>query len=228
MPYNFPLLVDIGKLRSLQKKIYSPAVLTIPDLECMTSRMQDFTLSHAKLNTQFSVEHHIALTEFPASTGTTDLMSRVSTHSEMRVEALGEDHFTSRELSPALRHLLNDSCRLLEPTISFLAAKFPGQRPPRSNESLNRYIIGLQQNQCSLPFDAQFILEIYEVWNDYKHRQTSSLYATSWKYESGSLVKAKLGLPVLNVSIQALGDLDIDTFANQTCEKLLEYLDFVI
>lgn len=217
---------NLQGLIDIQTKLNTTPAVQMPELEGMFHRVQDFTLSHANLMTQFVNEYMIAHVEFPRSKDTDELMSNVSKeHKKMQVHSLGKDHFTSRELSPALRHFVNDSCRLLEPTLPLLTAKFPDVSTTRS---IGSYIEKLITANKSLPFDSQFIIELYEVWNDYKHRETTGFHATSWRYEKNKVTSPQLGLPKLNKPINKLKDLDVDKFVHHVDVVILSYVDFVI
>ena len=213
---------NLQGLVDLQTTLNTPPAIQVPELDGMFHRVQDFTLSHANLMTQFVDEYMIAHTEFPRSKDTDTLMSNVSKHYEkMQVHSLGKDHFMSRELSPALRHFVNDSCRLLEPTLPLLAKKYSDVTATRS---LGSYIEKLLTAGKTLAFDGQFIVELYELWNDYKHRETTGLHASPWKYEAGKVVNPKLALPKLTKPIQKLKDIDVDNFVYGVDSKILEFV----
>jgi hypothetical protein len=217
--------IDLQSLRDIQTKLNSGPAVFMPELDGMLHRVQDFSMSHGNLLEQFRDEFLIASIEFPKSKDTDTLMSNVSKHKEMRVYSLGSNHFTSWELAPALRHFINDSCRLLEPMTPLLAAKFQDVKPTRS---LNSYIDRLILANKSLGFDSQFITELYEVWNDYKHRETRGLQTTPWKYESGAVINAKPIFPHLKKPTPKLENLDIDQLVYRTDNKILDFLNYLI
>ena len=123
--------------------------------------------------------------------------------------------------------LVNDSCRLLEPTTSLLKAKFP-DIPSHNNESLGAFLQKVVDANTSLNFNAQLIIELYEVWNDYKHRSTKGLHATGWSYETNIIKKPELALPALNVNISELKNIEVDEFFKKLNKVFLDYLNFVI
>lgn len=217
---------NLQGLIDIQTKLNTQPAVQMPEMEGMFHRVQDFTLSHANLMTQFVNEYMVAHIEFPRAKDIDELMGNVSKeYKKMQVYSLGEDHFTSRELSPALRHFVNDSCRLLEPMLPILAAKFSDVRVTRSAGS---YIEKLMVAGKNLPFDTQYLVELYEVWNDYKHRETTGLHVTPWKYESGEVISPQLALPRLNKPIQKLNNLDVDQFVYGVDAKILQFLNFLI
>lgn len=190
----------------------------------MFHRGQDFTQSHAQLNVIFAKEFKEATVIFPKSDTAEKLHGNLVIN--LDVYSSGKNHFTTNDLSPALRHFINDTCRLLEPLSLVLAEKYPDVVPGRT-ESLNSYLKKLQDSSKTLGFDVDFIIELYEVWNDYKHRNTKGAYATPWKYENGIVVKPQLELPPLNITTVKLDSLNIDTFQNETSKKVLELLNFI-
>ncbi len=215
----------VATLIDIQSKIYRPPLLTHNKLDGIFYRGQDFTQSHAQLNETFFNEYRVANVAFPKSKSADELHGNVA--NEFQIHSSGLDHFTTVNLSPALRHFINDSCRLLEPFTAVLAEMYNDVVLGRT-ESLNSYARKLQAANKPLKFDVDFILELYEVWNDYKHRGTAGVYATPWKYESGKIVKPKVGLPALTIPIKKLIDMDVDEFQNQASLKMLGLLDFVI
>ena len=217
---------NLQGLMDIQRKLNTPPAIQMPELEGMFHRVQDFTLSHSNLMTQFVNEYMVAHVEFPRSKDADELMGNVSKeYKKMQVYSLGKDHFTSRELSPALRHFVNDSCRLLEPLLPLLAAKFPDAATTRS---VGSYIEKLVTAGKSLPFDAQYLIELYEVWNDYKHRETTGLHATAWEFEFGKVISPQLALPRLNKQIKKLNNLDVDQFVYGVDTKILQFLNFLV
>jgi len=195
------------------------------ELEGMFYRVQDFSQSYATLNEQFFLEFRVAQATFPKSNGADELHSNLA--NELRLHSSGANHFTTYALSPAVRHFVNDSCRLLEPLTPVLALKYPNI-VPRATESLNSYIEKLIASGQPLPFDAQFVIELYEVWNDYKHRGTNGLHASPWSYDSQEVIKPKLSLPKLKVAPIKLSDIEIDELTRLVTEKILELLDFAL
>jgi hypothetical protein len=188
-------------------------------------RVQDFSQSYAQLTTQFVEEYSTAWSVFPTSKSVDELHSAVS--SRLRPYSTGKNHFTTYDLSPLLRHYVNDSCRLLEPTTSLLKAKFP-DIPSHNNESLGAFLQKVVDANTSLNFNAQLIIELYEVWNDYKHRSTKGLHATGWSYETNIIKKPELALPALNVNISELKNIEVDEFFKKLNKVFLDYLNFVI
>ena len=76
----------------------------MPELEGIFHRVQDFTLSHANLMTQFVNEYMIARIELPRSKDKdadclmSNVSKRIAEERTIEIYSLGKDHFTSREL----------------------------------------------------------------------------------------------------------------------------------
>lgn len=99
--------------------------------------------------------------------------------------------FATRELGSALRHYINDYCRILEPLVKLMAEKLSVNGMDRRNEhyvSFNNYIERLERENIKLPFDSIFIKNIYSIWNDYKHSDSMGPSATEWSFSREKLV----------------------------------------
>lgn len=217
--------IDLSALRDIQTKLYTPPVINHAKLDGIFYKGQDFTQSHAQLNEVFFNEYKEANEVFPKSCTADELHSNLS--SKIRVHSSGKDHFTTFNLSPSLRHFINDTCRLLEPFTPLLADTFSNVTLGRT-EALSSYITKLLSNGKTLNFDTDYILELYEVWNDYKHRGTKGVHATAWRFEGNKVIKPTLGLPILSKPIRKLKGLEVDEFQNKTSAAVLEFLNFVI
>lgn len=223
---SFSYSIDLQGLRDVQTKINTPPVAVLPELDGMFYRGQDFTQSHANLNEQFFAEYRAANAVLPKAKDADEVHGSIP--SVIRISSSGKDHFTTFSLSPALRHFVNDSCRLLEPFTPLLASKYP-EIKLRRRQNFDSYIKDLLNAGNNPSFDSNFIIELYEIWNDYKHRQTRGLQVSPWKYEEGKVIKAKLQTPSeLDIHLPILKDMEIDEFVNQTTRKILDVLNFVI
>lgn len=210
----------------VQTKLNTLPAAQLDRLEGMFYRVQDFTESHANLNQLFSDEYRVALDILPKSKTADELHSNIA-KLKIRPWTTGKNHFTTYNMAPTLRHFLNDSCRLIEPTKHLLFSKF-SDIGARRNESVDTYVKKLVEADKTLVFDADYIIQLYELWNDYKHRRTQGLHTTAWKFESSKIVKPALALPPLNIEVTKLNNLEVDKFVNLTTEKILEYLNFII
>jgi spore germination protein YaaH len=132
-------------------------------------RVQDFSTSHSVVVTQFVDEYRIANDIMPRAKTTDELHSLVCSMTTPYIT--GENHFTTALLSPALRHYLNDACRLLDPYAELFALKF-SDVTLRKKDSLSLTMQDIRAVKTLGEIDLDFLIELYDVWNDYKHRQT--------------------------------------------------------
>lgn len=216
------------ELMTLQGRIMKPAVLTEPLLQGMVYREQDFTRSHAILNNQFATEYMIAVEGFSSHSDMDGLMNYVTNqlhlHDSGRIYTLGRDGFTTDSLAPALRHFLNDSCRLLEPLTPFMT-KLTGSVKIDNKNSLISYIGASVENGMAT-FDAPYITELYELWNDYKHRNTGGLGVSGWARTTTGVGSPRLVLP--NDSFKLLNDMAVSDFVVTTTSKIDELISILI
>lgn len=220
---NASRTIDISKLVDIQTKLRTAPIANHPHLDGIFYRGQDFSRAHAHLNETFFNEFRQAGIAFPESKNADELHSALA--GPIEVYSSGKDHFTTRNLSPALRHFINDSCRLLEPFTVLFGQEFRDVQLGK-HESLNSYLKKLQTHNKVLSFDADFILDLYEVWNDYKHRSTSGVHVTAWRYANNKILKPTLILPT-GLPVSGLRGIEVDEFQNQTSSKILDLLNFV-
>lgn len=210
----------LGDIKTL---INTPPLINILELDGMFWRCEDFSQSYANLTQQYMVELKLANTAFPNSKNTNELHSHVA--NSTRPNITGDNHFTTYILSPYLRHFLNDTCRLLEPTTSHFVRKHPELKFFKT-KSLNLYISDLHKNQTLFPFDSLFVAELYKLWNDYKHRTTKGLSATPWRYVNQQVVEPSLELSEIDGEFNGLNNLTIAKFVQKTNETILAYLKY--
>lgn len=220
---SFSYSINHKTLNDIKILINTPSLVSVKELDGMFWRGEDFSQSYANLTQQYMGEFKLANVAFPNSKSTDELHTYVA--NDTRPSSTGDDHFTTYTLSPYLRHFLNDTCRLLEPTTSHFARKHPELKFVEK-KSLNSYISDLHKNQTLLPFDSHFIAELYELWNDYKHRTTKGLHATPWRYISLQVIEPKLGLSEIGYRFKKLDKLTIDEFVKETNETILAYLKY--
>lgn len=190
------------------------------------SRVQDYSQSYSELINLLVEEEKIAEESLPKAKTTDELHDMVT--AKLRPHTTGKDHFSTWYASPALRHFLNDSCRLLEPHTPLFVGKFSGVKFS-NQKSLGLCISDLlkQKHQVN-DLDLSALSEIYEVWNDYKHRDTNGLSAGSWTLREGIVHRPKLNLPTsLKITYIELKDLDIFEFIEKVNRTILGFLHFV-
>lgn len=219
------IVKDYRPLRSIETKLLTAPIITHPRLEGVFYRAQDFTRSYGQLSRVLMDEEKAAQAEFPISHTQDELHGNLAKH-EIRLHSSGENHFTTYDLSPVLRHFINDSCRILEPLVVILAEKNPDHKLG-NRQSLDSYITRLGEKDIKLDFDTDFIVELYEIWNDYKHRTTKGVLAGGWQYEKGEIIKPKIILPKINVSNSQLNNIEVEKFQEVVCIKVLEFLNYL-
>lgn len=192
--------------------------------EGMFFRVQDFSNSYAELITQYMDELKIADEVFPLAESTDELHGLISART--RPYSTSRNNFQTALLSPALRHYLNDACRLLEPYTELFLDKFVDFKFTHRN-SLSASIKELREKNMLHDLDSEYIIEIYDVWNDYKHRSTTGLHAGSWKYEDSVVIKPTLILPKSTQKYEKLSRLNVYEFVEETNKAILDFLKFI-
>lgn len=168
------------------------------ELKGIFFRREDFESSTKQLMGQLHTEHLLASKFVERGYGTDDFKkqaekSHVRLHMHS-VSGVGVSSFDTYDLSPLLRHFLNDYCRILEPIVKLLARKHPAvsaqnARRPAELISFNRYIKKLNDAGIRTPLDYDYFVSLYgELWNDYKHAESSGVQAGGWVSDGGQLL----------------------------------------
>lgn len=227
------LLLDvISKLRGVNKhpahKIFG-----------MFFRSGDLESSYHHVSSAFTAEAGLALEyigkNFESEKFREDASKRhvalSSYHSGKGWDQAGDTmiSFDSRELSPLLRHYINDYCRVLEPLVSLMAEKHPDvdayDRSKVHFISFNSYVKRLEKRNMLLPFDSQFIKSFYdELWNDYKHSSSPGPKASGWTINSSTIVSSPRVISHNNKYFQ---DMKVEEFLNKSLIELNTVLDYL-
>jgi len=222
---SFSYSVDRSYLIYIQTKLNTPPATDYEELDGMFYRTQDFSESYGRLTSEFVNEYSVAWNILPRAKSIDELHGYIA--EKLRPHSTGKNHFATYTLSPSLRHYLNDACRLLEPTAPLLKAKFPGI-DTYDNESVGPFLYKVMKAGIQPTFNAQFIYELYEAWNDYKHRNTTGLNVTSWVYKNNIIIRPLLALPKTKIEFVELKDMPVDDFFINLNKVFRDYLDFVI
>lgn len=192
-------------------------------------RVMDFSQSRATLVDTFKDEYLAAHVEMPKARSGDKLHGALSQRLRLNESAFNNNRceFSTRDLSPAVRHFMNDACRILEPLRDVLATQYPAVKIGKK-EALNSYLDKLSQAGIQLDFDSHYITELYELWNDYKHRDTKGLHATRWRYENGKIHKPKLAPPATEKTLKMLSGIEVDMFEEKTVAVLLKFAQSVL
>lgn len=154
-------------------------------LDGMFFRRQDFEFSAIELMQKLSAEYIVATTFAKDGYNKDDFLQALK-KSKIRSHMHTNSSFDTYDLSPALRHFLNDYCRILEPLVKLVQLKHPSvsaQNTRRDGEMIpfNSYIKSLDRARITTTFDHTFFIKIYdELWNDYKHAESSGVQASGW------------------------------------------------
>lgn len=222
---SFSYSVNRKDLIDIQTKLNTLPATQSKELDGMFYRIQDFSESYGRLTTEFVNEYSVAWNILPRAKSIDELHGYVA--EKLRPHTTGENHFITYTLSPLLRHYLNDACRLLEPTAPLLKAKFPNIET-YDNESVGPFLCKAMESGVHLEFNAQFIYELYELWNDYKHRNTRGLHVTSWVYKDNTILRPQLALPKARIEFVELKNMPVDDFFIKLNKVFLGYFNFVI
>lgn len=167
------------------------------NLKGMFFRREDFESSTKQLMKQLHAERLLALKFAEKGYGGDEFRSaaqkdsvRLHMHS---ANSIGTSGFDTYDLSPALRHFLNDYCRILEPLVKLLAQKHAdisaqNLRRPSELISFNTYLKKLNSESIVTPLDYDYFVNLYdELWNDYKHAESAGVQAGGWSSDGKSI-----------------------------------------
>ncbi len=167
-------------------------------LKGMFIRRQDFESSTKQVMQELSKERLLAL-KLLQRTYDNDTFRNEAEKCGVRLHShsmsnTGNRGFDTYDLSPAVRHFLNDYCRVLEPLVKLLAQKHPSvsaqnTRKPTETVSFNAYLKRLDTHGISTPLDHTYFIKMYdELWNDYKHAESSGVQAGAWVCDSETIL----------------------------------------
>lgn len=187
---SFSVITDYRVLNEITGKLNGANKHPAGRLNGMFFRRQDFESSAKQLMQQMSRERKLAVEFAEKGYGDDDFVAAardngVRTYTRSKSSA-GDSSFNTYDLSPALRHFLNDYCRILEPLVKLLALKHvsvSAQDTRRSTEavSFNRYIKKLDRAGIATPLDQEYFIKLYdELWNNYKHAESAGVQASGW------------------------------------------------
>lgn len=210
----------------------------------MFSRREDFESSTIKLASQLSSEFQIAC-DFALEGFDNDRFRKVMHRNNMRLSGVGNairvngsfeagSSFSTRDLSPAVRHFVNDYCRVIELLTKILVEKiWPGDVPTdifigtqRRIKSFNQVLEEIERRNIAISIDSNFFKKLYDdLWNDYKHdRETAGITVSGWHTNNTKLVSK----PYLCVaSSKRFNGMPVVDFMDLLIKKLNELLDYL-
>lgn len=135
-----------------------------------------------------------------------------------------ERGFKTISLDVALRHFINDTCRILEPSTRLLEAK-TGLPKSRSTLSLNGYIKELDASSISYGFDGAFFIAFYEeLWNDYKHAESNGITVGGYSLNDNDEI---IYPDVCGDRLVYFKGKTVDDFFDETLKHVKQFVDFI-
>lgn len=135
-----------------------------------------------------------------------------------------ERGFKTISLDVALRHFINDACRVLEASARLLEVK-TGSPRSRDTLSISGYIKELDRDGVSYGFDGTFFIALYEeLWNDYKHAESNGIWAGGYSLDDNNeIIPPKIYGDRLNF----FKDRTVDDFLDDVLENMEQFVDFI-
>lgn len=231
---SFSIVTDYRVLNEITSKLNGAGGHKAGSLNGMFFRRQDLESSTKQLMRQLHAEHMIALRYADKGYGNDDF-SKAADKEGVRpytrtVGSDGRSSFSTYDLGPALRHFLNDYCRVLEPLVKILALKHMGvsaQNPQRPTEtiSFNAYIKKLDRNNETTTLDHEYFIKLYdELWNDYKHAESAGAQATGWS-SNGEEITSEPRLH--SARLAYFKDMPIEDFIEKSLVNMNALLDYI-
>jgi hypothetical protein len=198
------------------------------------TRRQDFESSTKQLMQQLGSERMLALRFADKGYGGDDFKSKAQ-ESDVRLHmnsasSTGDSSFDTYDLSPALRHFVNDYCRILEPLLKLLAQKhtdIPAQNPRRPTELIpfNSYIKKLDNTRTRTPLDHNYFIKLYdELWNDYKHAESSGVQTSGWSSDGKTITSEP---KLYSSKLVYFKDMLVKDFIEKSLKNMSALLDYV-
>lgn len=145
-------------------------------------------------------------------------------------DSTGNSGYSTYDLSPSVRHFINDYCRILEPLVKLLEQKHPTVSAANSyvsgqRVSFNSYLKRLRRSNVATPLDYDFFVSMYdELWNDYKHAESAGVQAGGWSSDgSGTISDPALYSPVLNY----FKAMSVEDFISKSLDNMDELLVYI-
>lgn len=196
---SFSVVTSFSTLNEITSKLNGANQHPAVSLNGIFFRREDFESSTKQLMKQLGSERLLAL-KFAEKGYSGDEFKSEAQQDGVRLHmhsanSIGSG-FDTYDLSPALRHFLNDYCRILEPVVKLLAQKHANVsaqnlRRPSELISFNSYLKRLYSENISTPLDYDYFINLYdELWNDYKHAESAGVQAGGWSSD-GKLITSE-------------------------------------
>ena len=233
---SFSVVASYSTLNEITSKLNGANKHPAVNLKGMFFRAQDFESSTKQLMQCLQSERILAL-RFAEKGYVGDNFKKEAQKGGVRLHMhtrstndIGYSSFDTYDLSPALRHFLNDYCRILEPLVKLLAQKhtnIPAQNPRRRSElvSFNSYLKMLDIASIRTPLDYDYFVSLYgELWNDYKHAESSGVQAGGWS-SNGGLITSEPQL--YSDKLNYFKDMLVGEFIEKSLNNMNTLLDYV-
>lgn len=194
---SFSVVTSYQVLNDVTNKLNGANKHPAGKLNGMFFRRQDFESSTKQLMQQLSKERMLALKFAEKGYGDNnfkDAADKDGVRPYTRTKgSSGDSSFNTYDLSPVLRHLLNDYCRVLEPLVRLLAQKHTSvsaQVGKKSSKTMSfiTYIKELNKAKIKTGLDHYYFIKLYdELWNDYKHAESSGVQASGWSSDGKTI-----------------------------------------
>lgn len=205
------------------------------NLNGMFFRREDFESSTKQVTGHLHRERVLALEFVKKGYGENDFSSaaeKASIRPYARTKgSTGDSSFTTYDLSPALRHFINDYCRILEPLVKLLAQKHPTisaaivRQGTTYNMSFNSYLKLLNGRGITTPLDYDYFINLYnELWNDYKHAESAGVQASGWS-SNGNEVTSEPKLS--SKKLVHFKDMLVKDFIDTSLNNMKALLDYI-
>jgi hypothetical protein len=191
----------------------------------MFFRVQDFETSSRRLLRQLYAEGFAANKHLGKGYEALELAEKLKDDG-IRLKTYTSISFDTYDLSPMLRHFINDACRVLEPMVKLLSHKYPAVPSKVGNNrflSFNTYLKHLENRGINTGLANRYFYALYyELWNDYKHAESTGIHAGNWCITNQKLIKE----PILRGErLKYFSTTKIEEFINMTFDNLNEVLN---
>jgi len=231
---SFSVVTSYSTLNEITSKLNGANKHPAVDLKGMFFRTQDFESSTKQLMQHLHIERILAL-KYAEKGYDGDDFKEETQKSNVRIHmrfgnSAGNSSFDTYDLSPALRHFLNDYCRILEPLVKLLAQKHVNvsarnHRRPSELISFNRYIKKLDTSGTKTMLDHDYFMNLYdELWNDYKHAESSGVQASGWAND-GKFITSEPKL--YSSKLIYFKDMLVDDFIEKSLKNMNTLLDYI-
>jgi hypothetical protein len=231
---SFSVVTNYRTLNEIVSKLNGANKHPAVNLKGMFFRTQDLESSTKQVMRQLSSERMLALKFAEKGYGDNDLKgearrSNVRLHMHT-TNSTGNSGFDTYDLSPTVRHFLNDYCRILEPLLKLLAPKYASisaQNPRRPTEliSFNSYIKRLDAAGIRTPLDHDYFINVYdELWNDYKHAESSGVQASGWSSDGKTITSEP---KLYGINLVYFKDKTVGDFIEESLKNMNTLLDFI-